>query len=68
MGAVESARGQLPRRESHSRCEECGDPIPEGRRTIPGVRLCVPRQSEHDAEQAATAHYNRRASKDSQLP
>ena len=27
--------------ESLHQCEECDDPIPEGRH-IPGVRLCVP--------------------------
>lgn len=66
--AVERARSQLPRGESRSHCEECGDPIPAGRqRAIPGVRLCVPCQSEHDAGQAESSHYNRRGSKDSQL-
>ncbi|MFM5815281.1 TraR/DksA family transcriptional regulator [Aeromonas dhakensis] len=32
--------------ESLHQCEECDDPIPEGRRRhIPGVRLCVPCQT-----------------------
>ncbi|MCR3911062.1 TraR/DksA family transcriptional regulator [Aeromonas hydrophila] len=32
--------------ESRHLCEECDDPIPEGRRRhIPGVRLCVPCQT-----------------------
>ncbi|USP12255.1 TraR/DksA C4-type zinc finger protein [Aeromonas dhakensis] len=32
--------------ESLHHCEECDDPIPEGRRRhIPGVRLCVPCQT-----------------------
>jgi phage/conjugal plasmid C-4 type zinc finger TraR family protein len=30
-------------------CEECGDPIPEGRRrAMPGCTLCVPCQVEFD--------------------
>jgi RNA polymerase-binding transcription factor DksA len=42
--------------------------IPEARRkAIPGVRLCVPCQEAHDAEQGGFAGYNRRGSKDSQL-
>src|SRR5690606_17569333 len=48
-------------------CEECGDPIPQARReALPGVRLCVPCQTEHDADQRQSAGYNRRGSKDSQ--
>jgi RNA polymerase-binding transcription factor DksA len=42
--------------------------IPEARRkAIPGVRLCVPCQEAHDAEQGGFTGYNRRGSKDSQL-
>ena len=44
------------------------DYSPEARRkAIPGVRLCVACQTEHDKESAAFAGYNRRGSKDSQL-
>ena len=66
--AVARARSQLPRGESLSRCEECDVPIPEARRqAVPGVRLCVPCQEAHDAEEAGFSGYNRRGSKDSQL-
>ena len=65
--AVKRARGQLPNGKSRERCEECDAVIPEGRRdAIPGVRLCVACQSEHDAKSTA-AGINRRGSKDSQL-
>lgn len=65
---VARARRNLPRGESLSHCEECGEPIPEPRRkALPGVRLCVACQSELDKEQQAVSLYNRRGSKDSQL-
>jgi phage/conjugal plasmid C-4 type zinc finger TraR family protein len=66
--AVKHARDQLPRGESLKNCEECDAPIPEARRVaVPGVRLCVGCQSEHDKEARVSAGYNRRGSKDSQL-
>jgi phage/conjugal plasmid C-4 type zinc finger TraR family protein len=66
--AVERARSRLPAGESLSQCEECAAAIPEARRqAVPGVRLCVPCQSERDREQTTFAGYNRRGSKDSQL-
>lgn len=66
--AVARARSQLPRGESLQHCEECDAPIPEARRqAIPGVRLCVACQSEHDKQQNTFSGYNRRGSKDSQL-
>ena len=66
--AVKRARGELPKGESLSHCEECDAEIPPARRrAIPGVRLCVPCQEERDAAQTADAGYNRRGSKDSQL-
>lgn len=66
--AVARVRSQLPRGESLSRCEACDAPIPQARReAVPGVRLCVKCQAEHDREQAAFSGYNRRGSKDSQL-
>ena len=66
--AVRRARSQLPRGDSLSHCEECGKAIPEARRkAIPGVRLCVPCQSEHDEKDTMKGGYNRRGSKDSQL-
>ncbi|MDH4559344.1 DksA/TraR family C4-type zinc finger protein [Pseudomonas sp. BN417] len=66
--AIQRARSQLPTGESLVHCEECDALIPEARRkAIPGVRLCVACQTEHDKENAAFTGYNRRGSKDSQL-
>lgn len=66
--AIARARSQLPRGDSLSHCEECDAPIPEARRqAVPGVRLCIACQSEHDKQQNAFSGYNRRGSKDSQL-
>jgi len=66
--AVSHARRQLPRGESLENCEECGKPIPPARReAVPGVRLCVACQTEHDKESVNLSGYNRRGSKDSQL-
>ena len=66
--AVERARSHLPAGESRTHCELCEAAIPEARRAaVPGVRLCVPCQSEEDQELKAVAGYNRRGSKDSQL-
>lgn len=65
---IKRARGQLPQGESASECDDCGAAIPEARRqAIPGVRRCVACQEAEDEEQASTAGYNRRGSKDSQL-
>ena len=66
--AVELARSRLPKGESLTHCEECGNEIPQARReAIDGVRLCVGCQQEIDREQASQSGFNRRASKDSQL-
>ena len=66
--AVSRARNRIPQGESLANCIECGNEIPEARReAVPGVRLCIGCQSEHDEEQKAFAGYNRRGSKDSQL-
>lgn len=66
--AVKRARSQLPSGQSLERCAECDATIPEARRqAVPGVRLCLSCQAEHDAEQKAFSGYNRRGSKDSQL-
>jgi len=66
--AVSLARSHLPKGESLGNCEECGASIPEARReAVPGVRLCVTCQAEHDKEQVNRSGYNRRGSKDSQL-
>ncbi|MBB4822661.1 MULTISPECIES: DksA/TraR family C4-type zinc finger protein [Pseudomonas] len=66
--AIQRARSQLPKGESLTHCEECDAIIPQARReAVPGVRLCITCQSEHDREQSSHAGYNRRGSKDSQL-
>jgi phage/conjugal plasmid C-4 type zinc finger TraR family protein len=66
--AIKRARDQLPRGKSLTHCEECDAAIPDARReAIPGVRLCVPCQSEQDDEEKRVSAYNRRGSKDSQL-
>ena len=66
--AVERARLQLPVGESLTHCEECDAAIPKARqKAVPGVRLCVQCQTQHDAEQQHATGYNRRGSKDSQL-
>jgi phage/conjugal plasmid C-4 type zinc finger TraR family protein len=65
--AVAGARARLPAGEGRDTCEECGEPIPEPRRhALPGVRTCVPCQSERDAA-IPRSGINRRGSKDSQL-
>ncbi len=66
--AVTHARNQLPRGASLEQCEECDNAIPPARReAVPGVRLCIACQEEHDKEQVNLSSYNRRGSKDSQL-
>lgn len=66
--AVERARSQLPEGESLMHCQECDAPIPEARRkAVPGVKLCIACQTEHDRQHQQDSGYNRRASKDSQL-
>ncbi|MEM7194380.1 MAG: DksA/TraR family C4-type zinc finger protein [Pseudomonadota bacterium] len=66
--AVERARSQLPSGDSLTHCEECGDAIPEARRAaVPGVKFCVPCQSEADTAATTYQGYNRKGSKDSQL-
>ena len=65
---IQRVRAQLPTGPGRKTCEECGTKIPLARRkAIPGVRLCVPCQEEHDLEQGASGGINRRGSKDSQL-
>ncbi|MET0288333.1 MAG: DksA/TraR family C4-type zinc finger protein [Pseudoxanthomonas sp.] len=67
--AIQRARRQLPSGPGLTHCEECEVAIPEARRkAIPGVRLCVNCQQQHDEdERAGASGYNRRGSKDSQL-
>lgn len=66
--AVARARSNMPQGESRRRCAECDEPIPEARRNaLPGVRFCVTCQADLDQQRTASAGYNRRGSKDSQL-
>lgn len=66
--AVKLARSRLPEGESLTHCEECNALIPEARRKIiPGVRLCIKCQEQHDKEETFSSGINRRGSKDSQL-
>ena len=66
--AVKIARQRLPEGEGLAHCAECDAAIPEARRkAIPGVRLCVDCQSEFEKQEAASAGFNRRGNKDSQL-
>ena len=65
--AVSAARARMPKGEGPKHCDECGEPIPEKRRTaLPGVRTCVQCQSGRDAALRQIG-INRRGSKDSQL-
>jgi len=66
--ALAEARTRLPRGESLSECEVCGDDIPAKRRlALPGVRTCIACQSERDRGYVMQGAINRRGSKDSQL-
>jgi phage/conjugal plasmid C-4 type zinc finger TraR family protein len=66
--AIDRVRDRLPRGESLERCEECDKALPEARRqAVPGVRLCVNCQAQHDKNVDVVSGYNRRGSKDSQL-
>ena len=65
--AVSAARARMPAGEGALFCDECGEAIPEARRTaLPGVRTCVACQSQRDARRTQSG-INRRGSKDSQL-
>lgn len=65
---IERARTKLGQGPGLKQCEACDAKIPLARRkAVPGVRLCVPCQNAADLDQRATASYNRRGSKDSQL-
>ncbi|WP_182057749.1 DksA/TraR family C4-type zinc finger protein [Pantoea sp. ME81] len=66
--AIARARSHLNHGASAAYCDECGEPIPEARRSaLPGVRYCVKCQSALDKQEASHSGYNRRGSKDSQL-
>jgi len=66
--AVSLAQSRLPHGPGLTHCAECGVEIPQARReAIPGVRMCLTCQDNHDRDMARSAGYNRRGSKDSQL-
>jgi phage/conjugal plasmid C-4 type zinc finger TraR family protein len=66
--AINRVQSKLPQGPSLAQCADCDAEIPEARRNaIPGVRLCLACQNEHDREMAQFSGYNRRGSKDSQL-
>jgi phage/conjugal plasmid C-4 type zinc finger TraR family protein len=61
QSAVEQARSRLPGGESATHCEECDEPIPEGRRNaLPGVRYCVKCQSDMEKRRKTAAFYQPR--------
>ena len=65
--AVAGARSRMPAGKGTEFCDDCGEPIAEGRRmALPGIRTCIKCQAHRDA---TTRHssFNRRGSKDSQL-
>ena len=66
--AVERARNELKPGVGRTHCVDCGDAIPEARRSaVPGVSRCVACQEAKDAERPHGGPINRRGSKDSQL-
>ncbi|BCN24478.1 DksA/TraR family C4-type zinc finger protein [Vibrio alfacsensis] len=65
---ISRVRGSIHQGESAQYCDECGDKIPDARRTaMKGVRLCIECQSTLELVSERHALFNRRASKDSQL-
>jgi phage/conjugal plasmid C-4 type zinc finger TraR family protein len=65
--AVATARARMASGNSAEECDDCGEPIPAGRRkALPGVRTCIACQTERD-KQVVHSAINRRGSKDSQL-
>lgn len=65
---IKRAQSRLPQGPSLTHCAQCNAEISAERRAaLPGVRLCVPCQESEDRRAVASAGYNRRGSKDSQL-
>lgn len=65
--AVSAARARLAYGKTARFCDDCGELIPEKRRTaLPGTRTCVACQAGRD-KAVSHAGFNRRGSKDSQL-
>ncbi len=66
--AVQLARSRIAGGDSSSNCEECDALIPDERRNaVPGVRLCIKCQAEHEKKHSPINYFNRSGSKDSQL-
>jgi phage/conjugal plasmid C-4 type zinc finger TraR family protein len=66
--AVERVRSAQLKGDSAEFCDECGNVIPEARRTaVPGVQHCIGCRTELEQEARAAELFNRRGSKDSQL-
>lgn len=64
---VKNARARLPRGQGVLDCVECGEVIPQARRSaLPGVTTCVDCQKGRD-QRVVHSSINRRGSKDSQL-
>ena len=64
---VLNARSRMPQGPGSLECVECGEDIPEARRTaMPGVTTCIACQTGRDRTISHSA-FNRRGSKDSQL-
>ena len=65
---VARARSLLPKGKSLAQCEQCEASIPKARqKALPGVRLCIACQEEHDKDLVPFSTHNRKASKNSQL-
>ena len=66
--AIQLARSRIAGGDSSSNCEECDALIPDERRNaVPGVRLCIKCQAEHEKKHSPINYFNRSGSKDSQL-
>lgn len=47
--AIAAQQRAMPRGENATHCEDCGEPIPEGRRKAsPGCRRCIDCQTLHE--------------------
>lgn len=49
QNGIDLARSRIPKGESATECQECGNPIPEGRRlAMPGCQYCITCQVQYD--------------------
>ena len=61
---VAKAHSQRPKGKSLTQCEQCEASIPKAKqKKLPGVRLCIASQKNHDKELVLFSTYNRKASK-----